>query len=171
MGRRWVRAPAAQASNSGLTRSSWRTWPHRKLPRVDGALTTLPMARAVPLVRNTSASSMQSPPASADATRVIILSPVFARPGASPRSRCRSTSWDRPRRRARVDGRISPALATRGDRQRRFGCGRGGGVAASVGCSFSGTGFVLQNHYPRYRGAPSCRSRSLTRRPPSVDSG
>ena len=40
-------APAAQAraSNSRLTRSSWRTWPHRKLrrkvprkvPRVDGA--------------------------------------------------------------------------------------------------------------------------------------
>ena len=27
---------------------------------------------------------MQSPPASADATRVIILSPGFARPGASP---------------------------------------------------------------------------------------
>ena len=39
-------APAAQAraSNSRLTSSSWRTWPHRKLrrkvPRVDGALTT-----------------------------------------------------------------------------------------------------------------------------------
>ena len=39
-------APAAQAraSSSRLTRSSWRTWPHRKLrrkvPRVDGALTT-----------------------------------------------------------------------------------------------------------------------------------
>ena len=42
-------APAAQAraSNFRLTRSSWRTWPHRKLhrklrrkvPRVDGALT------------------------------------------------------------------------------------------------------------------------------------
>ena len=36
-------APAAQAraSSSRLTRSSWRTWPHRKLrrkvPRVDGA--------------------------------------------------------------------------------------------------------------------------------------
>ena len=37
-------APAAQAraSNSRLTRSSWRTWPHlklrRKVPRVEGAL-------------------------------------------------------------------------------------------------------------------------------------
>ena len=67
-------APAAQArdSNSRLTRSSWRTWPHRKLrrkvPRVDGALTTQPRAQAVPPVRNTSASSMQSPPARAEAT-------------------------------------------------------------------------------------------------------
>ena len=48
------RVPAAQArdSNSRLTRSNWRTWPHRKLrwkvPRVDGALTTQPMAPAVP---------------------------------------------------------------------------------------------------------------------------
>ena len=47
-------APAAQAraSNWRLTRSSWRTWPHRKMrrnvPRVDGALTTPPRAQAVP---------------------------------------------------------------------------------------------------------------------------
>ena len=64
-------APAAQAraSNSRPTRSSWRTWPHRKLrrkvPSVDGALITQPMALAVPPVRNMSASSMQSPPARA----------------------------------------------------------------------------------------------------------
>ena len=44
-------------------------------------------------------------------------------------------------------------------------------VVASVGCSFSGVGFLLQNHYPRSTGAPSCRFRTLTRRPPSVDSG
>ena len=112
-------APAAQAraSNSRLTRSSWRTWPHRKLrrkvPRVDGALTTQPRALAVLPVRNTSASSMQSPPASADATRVSILSPVFARPGALPRSRRCWTSWGRPRCWANVAGRIRPALATR----------------------------------------------------------
>ena len=56
---------------------------------------------------------MQSPPASADATRVIILSPVFARPGASPRSRRCWTSWGRPRCWANVAGRSSPALATR----------------------------------------------------------
>ena len=42
----------ARAINSRLTRSSWRTWPHRKLrrnvPRVDGALTVPPGVRAVP---------------------------------------------------------------------------------------------------------------------------
>ena len=112
-------APAAQAwaSSSRLTRSSWRTCPHRKLrrkvPSVDGALTTQPMALAVPPVRNTSASSMQSPPARAEATSVIILSPGLAPPGARPRSRCRSTSWGRPRCKASVDGRINPALLTR----------------------------------------------------------
>ena len=119
-------APAGQArdSNSRLTRSNWRTWPHRKLrrkvPRVDGALTTQPMAPAVPPVRKTSASSMPPPiracpreSGGGGATRVIILSPVLARPGASLRSRCRSTIGGRPRCRARVAGRISPALATR----------------------------------------------------------
>ena len=48
-------------------------------------MTVPPKAPTVPPVRNASASSMQSPPASADATRVTILSPVFARPGASPK--------------------------------------------------------------------------------------
>ena len=43
---------------------------------MDGALTVPPRVQAVPPVRNTSASSMQSPPASADATSVIILSHV-----------------------------------------------------------------------------------------------
>ena len=107
----------ARASRSRLTRSNWRTWPHRKLrrnvPKVDGALTTQPSAPAVPPVRNTSASSMQSPPASAEATRVMILAPVLARPGASPRSRRRSTSSGRPKCKANVAGRISPALLTR----------------------------------------------------------
>ena len=69
---------------------------------------------AVPPVRNTSASSMQSSPASADATRDIrILSPALARPGARPKSTWRSDSSPRPRRWASVTGRSSPALATR----------------------------------------------------------
>ena len=96
-------APAAQAlaSNSRLTRSSWRTWPHRKLrrkvPSVDGALITQPSTRSVPPARSASASSMQSPPANADATRVSILSPTLARPGAPPRSTLLSTSSPSPR--------------------------------------------------------------------------
>ena len=46
-------APVAQAraSSSRLTRSSWRTWPHRKLrrkvPRVEGALTMHPSTEEV----------------------------------------------------------------------------------------------------------------------------
>ena len=48
---------------------------------MDGALTTQPMAPAVPPAHNTSASSIQSPPANAEATSVITLSPVLARPG------------------------------------------------------------------------------------------
>ena len=56
-------------------------------------------------------------------------------------------------------------------RQRRYGYGRAGCVVASIGCSFSGTVLLLQNHYPRFRRAPSGHFRMLTRRPPSVDSG
>ena len=46
-------APAAQArdSSSRLTRSSWRTWPHRKLrrkvPRVDGGTQHVGVVNAV----------------------------------------------------------------------------------------------------------------------------
>ena len=79
-------APAAQArdSSSRLTRSSWRMWPQRKLrrkvPRVDGALTTQPRTPTVPPARSASVSSMQSPPASAEATSVSSLSPVVGPP-------------------------------------------------------------------------------------------
>ena len=41
----------------------------------------------------------------------------------------------------------------------------------AIGRSFSGVGFLFQNHYPRSTGAPSYRFWTLTRRPPSVDSG
>jgi hypothetical protein len=53
--------------------------------------------RFVPPARSAAASSMQSPPASAEATSVPSLSPVFARPGADPRSRYSSTSSFTPR--------------------------------------------------------------------------
>ena len=35
-------------------------------------------------------------------------------------------------------------------------------VVASIGCSFSGTVLLLQNHYPRFRGAPFGHFRALT---------
>ena len=171
-------APAAQArdSNSRLTRSNWRTWPHRKLrrkvPRVDGALTTQPMAPPVPPVRNTSASSMKSPPASAEATRVSSLSPGFARPGASPKSTWLSTTSRRPRCWARVTGSSSPALATRRWSSNAIWM-RSGWLHGSIYWVLLvlGSALLFQNHYPRFTGAPSCRFRTLTRRPPSVDSG
>ena len=187
-------APVAQAraSNSRLTRSSWRTWPQRKLrrkvPRVDGALTVPPRVRAVPPVRNASASSMQSPPASAEATKVITLSPVLARPGALPRSRRSCTSWERPRWWARVTGSSSPALATRRWSSNaiwmRSGWLRGSiywvlrelpAVLGSVCCFKT---IIPDSHWVLLvlgsvccfktiiPGTPSCRFRTLTRRPP-----
>ena len=109
--------------------------------------------------------------------------PWLRPPGSSACLRC----WPAPARRPgqgdgqRVPagpdaGRGWPAGADRhwppgGDRQRRYGYGRGGCVVASIGCSFSGTVLLLQNHYPRFRGAPSGHFRMLTKRPPSVDSG
>ena len=44
-------------------------------------------------------------------------------------------------------------------------------VAASIGCSFSGTGFLFQNHYPRFTGAPSSFFKGCPQGRPSVDSG
>ena len=52
---------------------------------VEGALTMHPSTGEVRPARSASASSMQSPPASAEANSVSSLSPAFARPGASPR--------------------------------------------------------------------------------------
>ena len=64
-----VAAIDTRASSSRLTRSSCLTCPQRKLrrkvPKVDGALTTQPKTLAVPPLRNASASSIQSPPARA----------------------------------------------------------------------------------------------------------
>ena len=41
----------------------------------------------------------------------------------------------------------------------------------AIGCSFSGTGFLFQNHYPRFRGAPFCFFRRPLTRARSVDWG
>ena len=70
---------------------------------------------------------------------------------------------------------LPEALARRwlpdGDRRRRSVCGRDNYVVASNRCSFSGVGFVMKNHYPRFRGAPF-RALSTPLVPtPSVDLG
>ena len=77
-------APAAQARDDSRTRSNWRTWPHRKLRRKVrvGRLTAW---RQLSRPYATRRPSMKSPPASAEATRVSILSPGFARPGRARR--------------------------------------------------------------------------------------
>ena len=129
--------PAPASSSSRLTRSSWRTWPHRKLrrkvPRVDGALTTQPMAPAVPPVRNTSASSMQSPPASAEATRVIILSPAQVNVAVNQLGQTQALGQG--------DRQIScighQAVIIKGNLDAV------GALRASIGCSWSGVGFVF----------------------------
>ena len=58
-----------------------------------------------------------------------------------------------------------------GGRQRRCGCGRDCSVAASIGCSLFPGGFLFQNHYPRFRGAPSAFFKGCPQGRPSVDSG
>ena len=101
-----------------------------------------------------------APAASALGCVVTILSPVLTRPGASPRSRRCRTSWGRPRWRAKVAGRISPALLTKRWSSKAMWMPSWNGVVAScvvasIGCSWSGVVFCLENHYPRCTGALS----------------
>ena len=48
---------------------------------------------------------------------------------------------------------------------------RASSVAASIGCSLFPGGFLFQNHYPRFRGAPSAFFKGCPQGRPSVDSG
>ena len=160
--------PAAQArdSSSGLTRSSWRTWPHRKLrrkvPRVDRALTAQPMAPVVPPVRNTSASSMQSPPASAEATRVSHLV-ARVRP---PRGIAQVEALPDEFGQAEMPGQ--------GGRKEQPGIGHQTRIVEGdldtvgivlwqhlLGDPCFWLVFCLENHYPRCTGALSCLFRTL----------
>ena len=56
-------------------------------------------------------------------------------------------------------------------RQRGCGYGLDCSVAASIGCSLFPGGFLFQNHYPRFRGAPSSFFKGCPKGRPSVDSG
>ena len=115
---------------------------------------------------------MQSPPARAEATRVSILSPVLARPGRA--AEIEVMVYEFPQ--AQVLGESG--------RQEQAGIGHQtvvvkddantvGVVAlvASIGCSFSGVGFLLQNHYPRCKGALSYPFTTPRRSISSVDWG
>ena len=65
-----------------------------------------------------------------------------------------------------------PQAQVPGDgRQRGCGYGRDCSVAASIGCSLFPGGFLFQNHYPRFRGAPSGFFKGCPQGRPSVDSG
>ena len=77
-------------------------------------LTESPQETVRPVGRWRPAASMRSPPARAGANRVNLWSPMLARPGAWPKSKCGSTSWGSPRCGIGMAGRISPALDTRG---------------------------------------------------------
>ena len=144
----------------------------RKVPRVDGAHAR-PGCEEVRPVRNASASSMQSPPASAEATSVSILS-VLICPGRAP-VRVRA-----PRCRARVAGKAAHCCHQAGVVE---GDSDAVGVVASGSISWvllaSGTGFLSrkplsQRHRsifllgPRYTPAAvdrGLKSRCLLNRP------
>ena len=115
---------------------------------------------------------MQSPPAKAEATRVISLSPVFARPTAPPRSRCFRRSWGRPQAQGEGGGKEQPGIGHQAVVVKEDGgYGRVCSVAASIGCSLFPGGFLFQNHYPRFTGAPSSFFKGCPQDRPSVDSG
>ena len=171
-------APAchARASNSRLTRSSWRTWPQlklrRKAPRVDGALT----------------SATENTGRPTGSQRIGVVDAVATGQRGS-HQRQHLVPRVRPARRAAkvkvmVDefpqakalGEGGPAAAGRhwppsGGRQRLCGYGRDCSVVASIGCSLFPGGFLFQNHYPRFRGAPSGFFRRPLTCPSSVDWG
>ena len=175
-------APADQAlaSSSRLTRSSWRTWPHRKLRR-EGSQGGWRLDRAA-----------QGAGGSPSAQHVGVVNTVAARQRRRHQGK-HLVARVRPVRgisevnvvvdeftqtqvlgegEGEVTGRISPALATKRWSSKeiwiRSGCSSGSiylvlPVSGWVSCS--------KNHYPRSTGALSYPFRTLTRRPPSVDSG
>ena len=111
-------APLAHAlfSSSEATLSKLRASPKEKLrknvPSVEGAGTQVPRSSSARPERSTSASSIELPPTSAEATRAVAFWPTLACPGASPRCTPSSSSSLSPSRSANVIGSTSPALAT-----------------------------------------------------------
>ena len=164
-------APAAQAraSNSRLTRSSWRTWPHlklrRKVPRMDGTLTVPPRARAVPGAGRPLHGSVGSQP------------PQPCYPGLLPEA---AGSWQAEKGGA---GRVHAQTAGYTQRHsqtwlplvRYDSASRRSFLltfkTVAIGCSLFPGGFLFQNHYSRFRGASSGCFKGCPKGRPSVDSG
>ena len=134
-------APAAQlrASNSRLTRSSWRTWPQRKLrrkvPSVDGALTVHPArspSRLSATHRRRRCSRRPRAPRRPGSAACRRRSPAPARHRG--RRSCRRALANRDARRAWRGG-AAPHRPPGGGRRRRCLSGRGRSLVASNGCS------------------------------------
>ena len=96
--------------------------------------------------RQCSAASQSLPPRKrwAEATSVMILSPVLALPGLSPRARCSCTNLGRPRCWAGWPVGSTQRWPPSGGHRRRRGCGPDGYVVAFIGCSWFGVVFLFR---------------------------
>ena len=108
-----------------------------------------------------------SPPASAEATSVSILSPVFAVPALLDRGQGDGRRVPaRPRCPARVAGRSRPALATR-----RWSCKEDADTVGQfwsqhlLGAALFPGWFLFQNHYPRFSRSTRWLLQGLSQRP------
>ena len=130
--------------------------------------------------------SIQSPILSNLPPARSTLSPPFTRVDGALTVPPRVQTAPPARRRAHGDGQRVPAgpdvgrgwpvgagrhWPPGGGRQKRCGYGRDCCVAASIGCFLFPGGFLFQNHYPRFRGAPSGFLKGCPQGCPSVDSG
>ena len=108
--------------------------------------------------------------------RVLVITVRSPRPiRAVQRARLCAITWtasQAPLAAKRADGMWFSPTPPGDGRQRGCGYGRVCSVAASIGCSrlFPG-GFLFQNHYPRFRGAPAGFFKGCPQGRPSVDSG
>ena len=86
----------------------------RKVPKVEGARTSCPSTAGVRPARRRPASSMHSPPASAEKMRVNPFTPALPEPGAPPRRTCSSRRSRSLSFSAKVADKSRPASATEG---------------------------------------------------------
>jgi hypothetical protein len=162
-------APAAHAlvKICSVSRSSWRTCPkvkaRKNVPIVEGAMTRWPSTWLVAPQRSRSASSMQSPPAIIEWTRVNSLRPGRCAPGCSPRSISWSAVCSMPSRWAAWRAAAGRRWPPRGCRQSRCRAGPGCGRIPSRTCpSDRRYGGCSRRHCPRSEGLSRNRSQHFT---------